>query len=149
MLVTAGAAGGVAGGILGPSLIAKLGRQRSVQLALLLFPIPFLVIGLTSSPIAAAAALFVEMLAALLWNIVTVSYRQRLITDVARLIPDVLLSRVNSLCWFFGWGLMPIGALAGDWMETCASPGTGRGRQDGGQEGKEGVRTGRNLGGRY
>lgn len=119
VLLTAGAAGGVAGGTFGPPLIARLGRQRSVQLALLLFPVPFLVIGLTSNPIAAAVALFVEMLAALLWNIVTVSYRQRLI-------PDALLGRVNSLYRFFGWGMMPVGALASGWIVALAEPGLGR-----------------------
>src|SRR3546814_11409729 len=66
------------------------------------------------------------MLAALLWNLLTVSYRQRLIPDVQRLIPDVLLSRVNSLYRFFGWGMMPIGALAGGWIVSLAELGLGR-----------------------
>jgi MFS family permease len=41
-----------------------------------------------------------------LWNVVTVSLRQTII-------PDHLLGRVNSVYRFFGWGMMPIGALVG------------------------------------
>jgi hypothetical protein len=53
-----------------------------------------------------AAALFAVMAAAMLWNVITVSWRQRRI-------PPLLLGRVNSLYRFFGWGSMPLGALAG------------------------------------
>lgn len=41
-----------------------------------------------------------------LWNVITVSLRQAII-------PDRLLGRVNSVYRFFGWGAIPIGALAG------------------------------------
>ncbi len=119
VLLTAGAAGGVVGGMFGPLVVARIGGQRSVLLALCLMPLPFVVIGLTSSPFVVAIALFVEMIAALLWNIVTVSYRQRLI-------PDPLLGRVNALYRFFGWGMMPIGALAGGWLVSIAEPELGR-----------------------
>jgi len=119
MLMTASAAGGVAGGIFGPGLVARLGARGAVRLALLLFPVPFVAIALTSSVWVVAAALFTEMFAGLIWNIVTVSYRQRRI-------PDHLLGRVNSLYRFFGWGMMPIGALAGGWIVALAEPHLGR-----------------------
>ena len=118
-LLTAGAAGGVLGGLACPALAARIGGQRSLMLALAVFPVPFLVIGLTSSVAVVAAALFVEMLAGLLWNVVTVSYRQRLI-------PDALLGRVNALYRFFGWGMMPLGALLGGWVVALAEPQVGR-----------------------
>ncbi len=119
ILLTAGAAGGVVGGLVGPHVVARIGSQKSVLLALCLMPLPFAVIYLTSNPFVVALALFVEMVAALLWNIVTVSYRQRLI-------PDALLGRVNALYRFFGWGMMPIGALAGGWIVSIAEPELGR-----------------------
>jgi len=119
LLMTAGAAGGVVGGIVGPQIVARIGAQSSVMLALMLFPLPLIVLGFTSNPWVAGASLFVEMIAALLWNIVTVSYRQRLI-------PDQLLGRVNSLYRFFGWGMMPIGALAGGLVVSIAEPDLGR-----------------------
>ncbi|MGH1423945.1 MAG: MFS transporter, partial [Pseudooceanicola sp.] len=115
ILLTAGAAGGVAGGILGPKVIARLGATHSLWLALAIFPFPFLVIAITSSPWVAAPALFLEMIAALIWNITTVSYRQREI-------PDGLLGRVNSIYRFFGWGMMPFGALIGGWIVAVAEP---------------------------
>ena len=79
----------------------------------------FIVIFLTSNVWVVAAALFVEMFAALLWNVVTVSYRQRLI-------PDHLLGRVNSIYRFFGWGMMPIGALIAGFAVSLAEPELGR-----------------------
>ena len=119
VLMTAGAAGGVLGGLVGPSVIARIGGQKGVVLALMLFPVPLIIIGLTSNPFLAAFALFIEMVAAVLWNLVTVSYRQRLI-------PDDLLGRVNSLYRFFGWGMMPIGALLGGVIVSIAEPDLGR-----------------------
>ncbi|MGY9049892.1 hypothetical protein P775_10255 [Puniceibacterium antarcticum] len=119
ILLTAGAAGGVVGGIVGPKVVARIGAQSSVLLALCLMPLPFLIIAMTASPALVGLALFVEMIAALLWNIVTVSYRQRLI-------PDALLGRVNALYRFFGWGMMPIGALAGGWIVSLVQPELGR-----------------------
>jgi MFS family permease len=118
-LMTAGAAGGVLGGVLCPAIVMRLGNARSLKLALLLVPLPFLAIGLSSSPLLVALALFVEVFAGMLWNIVTASYRQRVI-------PDELLGRVNSLYRFFGWGMMPVGALAGGWLVALAEPALGR-----------------------
>lgn len=103
-LLTAGAAGGVMGGLVGPSIAKALGSQRTVLLTLIIFPFPFLVLAWTSSPYIAGAALFLEMFAGMTWNVVTVSLRQRLI-------PDALLGRVNSIYRFFGWGTIPLGAL--------------------------------------
>lgn len=119
VLLTAGAAGGVVGGLIGPKVIAKIGTQHSLWLALFLFPLPWIMIATTSNPYVVAAALFLEMVAALLWNIVTVSYRQRLI-------PDELLGRVNSIYRFFGWGMMPFGALLAGWIVSVAEPDMGR-----------------------
>lgn len=105
-LLTAGAAGGVLGGLLCPAIAARIGAGRSLIVALAVFPLPYALIFLTGSPVLVGLALFVEMFAALLWNVVTVSYRQRVI-------PENLLGRVNSIYRFFGWGMMPLGALAG------------------------------------
>ena len=119
VLLTAGAAGGVVGGLLGPRVVARMGAVNSVRLALVIFPFPYLVIGLTASPYLVGIALFFEMLAGLIWNIVTVSWRQRII-------PDDILGRVNSLYRFFGWGIMPFGALAGGVIVSLAEPEFGR-----------------------
>ncbi|MCT4609211.1 MAG: MFS transporter [Pelagimonas sp.] len=119
ILLTAGAAGGVVGGLLGPKLTARLGPQSSLHLALFVVIFPYAVIAVTDSAWLCGLALFLEMVAALTWNIVTVSYRQRSI-------PPALLGRVNAIYRFFGWGMMPFGALIGGWLVEMATPGLGR-----------------------
>jgi len=118
-LLTAGAAGGVTGGILCPKIVARFGARRSLFAALALFPLPPLIIFLTGNVWIAAAALFAEMVAAMLWNVVTVSYRQRRI-------PNEILGRVNSIYRFFGWGMRPVGAFAGGLAVSMAEPELGR-----------------------
>ncbi|MEJ6391081.1 MFS transporter [Gymnodinialimonas ulvae] len=119
LLLTAGAAGGVAGGLLCPALARRLGAERALWIALALMPVPFIGLYLFSSVPLALMLLFLETFVAVLWNVVTVSYRQRAI-------PDALLGRVNSIYRFFGWGMMPIGALAGGWIMALAEPSLGR-----------------------
>ena len=119
VLLTAGAAGGVIAGLVWPKLTERLGAQNGLMLALALMPIPPLMIVLTASPWMAGAALFLETVVAVLWNVITVSYRQRLI-------PDALLGRVNSIYRFFGWGAIPFGALAGGVLVSVFAPSLGR-----------------------
>ncbi|MEP2758548.1 MAG: MFS transporter [Hyphomicrobiales bacterium] len=119
LLLTAGAAGGVLGGFLCPVIIARIGAQRSLTVALGLIPVPFLVIGLASNAMIIGAALFFQTIVAVLWNVVTVSYRQRAI-------PDELLGRVNSVYRFFGWGTMSLGALLGGTVVSVSEPSLGR-----------------------
>ncbi|MCF2870189.1 MFS transporter [Octadecabacter sp. G9-8] len=119
VLLTAGAAGGVAGGMIGPRVVARLGQQRCIHIAQALMIAPFVMIAMTSNPYVVAAALFLEMVSGMLWNVITVSYRQRLI-------PDDLLGRVNSIYRFFGWGMMPVGALAAGILVAWFEPGVGR-----------------------
>ena len=119
LLLTAGAVGGVLGGLSCPWIAARLGPQRSLMVALALFPLPYLVLCWTGSAVVAGVMLAVEGFTAILWNVVTVSYRQRVI-------PDALLGRVNAIYRFFGWGMMPIGALAGGWIMATAAPWLGR-----------------------
>jgi MFS family permease len=121
LLITAEAAGGVAGGLICPAIAARLGASRALMLALPLMVLGWALIAAAPNVWVVAPALFAGMFAALLWNVVTVSYRQRLI-------PDPLLGRVNSLYRFFGWGMMPVGALAGGWAVTLAEPVLSRGQ---------------------
>ena len=119
ILLTAEAAGGVMGGLLAPRIIARIGTNASLKIALGIFPLQYLVISLTSNAYVVAVALFIGMLAALLWNVVTVSLRQRTI-------PDELLGRVNSIYRFFGWGTMPVGAMIGGVLVATFEPDLGR-----------------------
>lgn len=118
-LLTAGAAGGVLGGFLCPAVVSRIGAQRSLTLALGFIPVPFFAIGLFSNALIVAFALFFQTFVAVLWNVVTVSYRQRAI-------PDDLLGRVNSVYRFFGWGTMSLGALLGGVIVSLSEPLLGR-----------------------
>lgn len=105
-LMTAGAAGGVIGGLIAPQLCQRLGLKGSIVVGLLAFAAAYAAFAITGSPIIAALALAIQAFGAMVWNVATVSYRQRLI-------PDTILGRVNSIYRFLAWGSMPLGALAG------------------------------------
>ena len=62
--------------------------------------------GFTSSWLIAALLTSITIYTAIMWNVITVSFRQSVI-------PDRLLGRVNSVYRFFGWGAIPIGGLLG------------------------------------
>lgn len=119
LLLAIGAAGGVTGGLIAPAIITRVGGMGAIFLALALFITAYLAISVTSSPLVVGAALFLETLGALIWNVFTVSYRQRVI-------PDDILGRVNSIYRFFGWGMIPLGALAGGLLVASTEPTLGR-----------------------
>jgi MFS family permease len=119
ILGTAAAVGGILGGLLGPKVSEKIGRGRSLALALFTMPLMALFVGLTSLWYLAWIFIALETFTAVLWNVVTVSLRQSLI-------PSHLLGRVNSVYRFFAWGTIPIGTLLGGTLVTVLQPGLGR-----------------------
>lgn len=119
MLLTCAAAGGVLAGLIGPAITRRLGQTRTVHLSMLAFSSAYLIMGLFPTLPAAVIGLFLDAFAGILWNIVTVSYRQRAI-------PPTLLGRVNSIYRFIGWGMMPIGAVAGGLLVRLSEPALGR-----------------------
>ncbi len=111
---TSVAIGGFLAGIIGPKVIAKIGQGRAMTLALMGFPaLFFLSFAVTRWPIFYILS-FLEMFASVIWNIITVSYRQSVI-------PSEILGRVNSGYRFFGWGSMPLGSFAGGLIVTIAA----------------------------
>jgi MFS family permease len=119
VLGTAAAVGGILGGLLGPKVSEKIGRGRSLALALFTMPLMALLVGLSSLWYLVWIFVAIETFTAVLWNIVTVSLRQSLI-------PSQLLGRVNSVYRFFAWGTIPIGTLLGGTLVTVLQPGLGR-----------------------
>jgi MFS family permease len=119
LLLTAGAAGGVLAGLVGPRIVERLGPDLTVHMAMITFAAGYLALGLFPSLPAAVFGLFADAFGGILWNIVTVSYRQRTI-------PADILGRVNSIYRFFGWGMMPLGAVAGGLLVRLAEPALGR-----------------------
>ncbi|MGR3434221.1 MAG: MFS transporter [Shimia sp.] len=118
LLLTAGAAGGVLGGLAAPRIVAAIGRTRAVRAAFALFVAGYAAQASGALP-GVALGLFAVAVGALLWNVVTVSYRQRVI-------PNDMLGRVNAIYRFFGWGMMPVGAVGAGLLVDLAAPGIGR-----------------------
>ena len=119
ILGTAGAIGGIAGGLLGPKVSEKLGSGRSLALALFVMPLSMVLIGFASQWYIVWVLVVIETFTAVLWNVVTVSLRQSLI-------PSNLLGRVNSVYRFLAWGTIPVGALIGGALVSALKGPIGR-----------------------
>jgi MFS family permease len=108
------------GGFLGTFIVgpieARLGRRGALSLAVVCGALTVLVPGLTRNVVIVAASGLLTA-AFTIWNVITVSLRQRII-------PDHLLGRVNSAYRLLGWGSMPIGAALGglvaEWLSVRA-----------------------------
>lgn len=104
LILAAGAVGGIAGGLLGERIVRRIGAARAAQWASFATAPAFVGIALAPGAWSLAAILAVFEFAGLVWNIVSVSTRQRMI-------PDHLLGRVNSVYRLLAWGMMPLGLL--------------------------------------
>jgi MFS family permease len=113
VLGTAGAVGGIAGGLIAPKISEKIGSGPSLWLSLAMGPIGAVIIGTTSAWQVVWVVLLFQSFFSILWNTITVSLRQRII-------PTRLLGRVNSVYRFFGWGSIPIGMFLGGGVVTLA-----------------------------
>jgi MFS family permease len=113
LLLAASAVGSVVGGLVNPILTRRIGMLPSLVLPALVSAAAFVGIGLAPGPAVVAALLACQGFSAAMWNVVTVSLRQRVV-------PGHLLGRVNSVYRMLGWGLMPLGALAGGFVAHAA-----------------------------
>ena len=104
-LLSVAAAGAVAGSLGAPLITRRIGAQAALYLSFLTCGMAYAAIGFSSAAWVVGAAIALFMAASMLWNVITVSWRQRRI-------PAELLGRVNSIYRFFGWGSMPLGAIA-------------------------------------
>jgi MFS family permease len=105
LLATLGA-GSLVGTWLAVPAERRLGRVRTLVLSVVLNAASLAVLVLTTSPVLVGTSLAVSGVAIVLWNVVTVSLRQRIT-------PDRLLGRMNAAYRLVGWGTMPIGSLLG------------------------------------
>lgn len=98
--------GSVIGGLLGDRIASHLGSKRALVSAYSLFGLTEIGIGLARSAVVVAAFSVVQGLAGTVWNVITVSMRQRVI-------PPELFGRVNSAYRWIGTGSIGLGALIG------------------------------------
>jgi MFS family permease len=113
LLLASSAVGSVVGGLVNPILARRMGMLPSLVLPALVDAAAFVGIGLAPSPVVVAALLASQGFSVAMWNVVTVTLRQRVV-------PGHLLGRVNSVYRMLGWGLMPLGALAGGFVAHAA-----------------------------
>lgn len=106
LLLAAAAVGSVLGGLLTARLVNLFGQSPVLIAALAVNAVVFILMGVSPDAWMLAALLAVGGLVTAAWNVVTVTLRQELV-------PLALLGRVNSVYRLLGWGLTPLGALAG------------------------------------
>jgi MFS family permease len=119
ILMMSGAVGGVFGSVLAPRITARIGSGPSLAITIGAGVVTMLVIGVTTRWWVAFLMFVVYTFTAVMWNIITVSFRQTII-------PDSLLGRVNSVYRFFGWGMMPIGSALGGILVATSEAFVGR-----------------------
>jgi len=113
ILLAAAAVGSVLGGLLNPRLTRRLGQVPSLVIAMGAVSVIYVGIGLAPNAPVLAALEVCNGFVVTMWNIVTVTLRQRIV-------PNDMLGRVNSAYRMIGWGLMPAGAVVGGFVAHVA-----------------------------
>lgn len=119
-LVTTGfAAGAVIGSLVADRVTTRLSPGTALLVSIIGMGTMTAVMGLVPLVPVFWMAGVLAGLFVVLWNVITVSLRQRLI-------PDHLLGRVNSVYRFFGWGTISIGTVLGGVLVSVSEPLLGR-----------------------
>lgn len=106
ILITTFAAGSLAGSFAAAPLERRFGRVPLLFASVIVTSVGVAVPALTAHPLPIGAGFVLSGLFIVVWNVITVSLRQRIV-------PDRLLGRVNSAYRLFAWGTQPLGALLG------------------------------------
>ncbi|HEY7177075.1 MAG TPA: MFS transporter [Micromonosporaceae bacterium] len=112
LLLASSAIGGVAGGLASRRIVSHLGTRRSIIAGAAIGAASAAVVGiLARDAYVMVACMAASAFSATVWNVATVSMRQRII-------PDRIRGRVNSVYRLAGWGSLPIGAAIGGSIAT-------------------------------
>jgi MFS family permease len=106
LLLTAFAVGSLVGSFVTEWLQRRIGRARALLLCVVGNVVSAAMPAVTANAYAVGAAFLVGGLGVMVWNVITVSLRQRIT-------PDRLLGRLNSCYRLLAWGTMPVGAAVG------------------------------------
>lgn len=106
LLLAGFAAGSLAGSFVAGWIERRLGRSPALSLTIMTRALPFAALAVTANPYVIGALFFLGGATNIVWNIITVSLRQRVT-------PDHLLGRVNSGYRVVAWGSIPLGAATG------------------------------------
>lgn len=113
LLLTASAVGAVTGSLAAPWVARVLGRAGSLLLCIVVGAVALGAPAVTTEVVVVAVLFALSGLTIAVWNVVTVSLRQRIT-------PDGLLGRLNSAYRLLAWGTMPIGAALGGLVAQVA-----------------------------
>jgi MFS family permease len=106
------------GSVIGSLLAARterwIGRSNVLMLTLVVGAIANGTPALTADPLVIGAAFALGSVGIVMWNVVTVSLRQRIT-------PDHLLGRMNAAYRLLAWGSMPLGAALGGFVAEAFS----------------------------
>ena len=108
-LLTTGAIGGIAGSFVAAPLERTIGRARVLLLSVVIVGVAMGAPAVWPTVPVAAVTGAAFSIGGVMWNVITVSLRQRVI-------PDALLGRVNSGYRLLGWGTIPLGAALGGFV---------------------------------
>ena len=106
VLLTTLAVGSVLGSLVADWVAARIGRTASLVVAMVASALGLATPLLTTNVWLIGALFAVSGFGISLWNVITVSLRQRLT-------PDRLLGRLNSAYRLLAWGTLPLGAALG------------------------------------
>lgn len=106
LLLAGAAVGSVLGGVASAAIVSRIGEGPALLTALGANVLIFAGIGISPDAVTLGMLLGLNGFATTMWSVVTLSTRQRIV-------PSELLGRVNSAYRMLGWGLMPLGSLAG------------------------------------
>jgi MFS family permease len=106
ILISTLAIGSLVGSFIVERVERALGRARILFVAVIMTAALSAVPGLTPNPWIVGIAFALSGVGIVMWNVVTVSLRQRIV-------PDRLLGRLNASYRLLAWGSQPLGALLG------------------------------------
>ncbi|KZY05150.1 MULTISPECIES: MFS transporter [unclassified Sulfitobacter] len=104
LILAVGAFGGVVGGVSVAPLMKLFPTGVLAKWMNLASAPMFLLIAFAPGPITVSVAMFFFYLSGIVWNTLSISYRQRVVSDEIR-------GRVNSVYRLFAWGMMPLGLV--------------------------------------
>lgn len=106
ILLAAMSIGSIVGGLLGDRIASRLGERQALIGSYAVFGGAMIAMSIAPSAWVVAVIASIEGLAGTVWNVITVSMRQRVI-------PEDLFGRVNSAYRWIGTGSIGLGALIG------------------------------------
>ncbi len=104
LMLAGGAVGGIGGSLMGERIARRLGPARTMQWMLFASAPCFAAMAMAPNAVTLALCFAAMEFSGLVWNVVSVSTRQRMI-------PDALMGRVNSIYRLLAWGMMPLGLV--------------------------------------